>query len=120
LGIVLYFLAQPVFFLKLGPYLPEWFTTCGSIRFFGRPCPLCGVTRGIDSLLHGRISEAFSYNILSLPVLALLGLELMYRLYASFTSQSKSCVARLAKWDCRIHLAMLAGWIIYSVGFYTQ
>jgi Protein of unknown function (DUF2752) len=28
----------------------------------GIPCPFCGMTRGVTSLVHGHLSAAFSYN----------------------------------------------------------
>jgi len=120
LGAVLYLLAQPLVFLKLGPFLPEWLTTCSSVRYFGRPCPLCGITRGLCALLHGRVGEASAYNILSLPVAALLGIELCYRLYASFGRLPERSPSFLARWDRRLHLALLAGFVAYSGWFYAH
>jgi hypothetical protein len=35
---------------------------CPLRTFTGIPCPFCGMTRGVTSLVHGQLSAAFSYN----------------------------------------------------------
>ena len=109
---VIYLLVQPLIMLKLSPWLPAWLTTCSSIRFFGRPCPLCGITRGIDALLHGRIEEAATCNMLSLPVLILLVMELFYRMFASFIPVPERVLPFIIRWDRRLHVALVAGYLV--------
>jgi Protein of unknown function (DUF2752) len=35
---------------------------CPLRTFTGIPCPFCGMTRGVTSLVHGHVSAAFTYN----------------------------------------------------------
>lgn len=35
---------------------------CGSVAFFGRPCPGCGLTTSWTSILHGQVTHAFTSN----------------------------------------------------------
>ena len=54
------------------------FKTIGEYAFHGHcpasgflagcNCPACGLTRGMSSLLHGRLHEAIAYNPLVLPL----------------------------------------------------
>jgi Protein of unknown function (DUF2752) len=43
--------------LPVTPGLP-----CPLRTVTGIPCPFCGMTRGVTSLVHGHVSAAFSYN----------------------------------------------------------
>ena len=50
----------------------DWFPRCPFLLLTGYKCPGCGTLRGIHSLLHLRLVEAFGYNplmVLSLPFL---------------------------------------------------
>ena len=50
---------------------PNWFpfaTSCGAIT--GLPCIFCGLTRGLQHLLHGEFARALYYNWLAFPLLA--------------------------------------------------
>ncbi len=48
------------------------FSVCGFLWLTGRPCPLCGMTRGLSALTHGRWLEAVRFNWLSPIVLLIL------------------------------------------------
>lgn len=45
---------------------------CGMERIFGLPCPGCGMTRSVASLLQGHFAEALQYHPFGLPAAALL------------------------------------------------
>jgi len=44
-------------------------TLCIFKNLTGIPCPGCGLTRGTLAIFEGNFSEAFSYNILSIPIM---------------------------------------------------
>ena len=52
-----------VYELRIGTGLKCWF-----YELTGLYCPGCGSGRAVQALLHGRIGQAFSYNILLLPL----------------------------------------------------
>jgi len=41
---------------------------CMFHRITGLQCPGCGMTRAFHALMHGHISEALEYNLLSIPL----------------------------------------------------
>ena len=90
--------------------------TCGSIRWFDRPCPLCGLTRGFDAAYRGDWSAAAAWNPLTLPLLAFVLVELTGRVLLAVRPLDRHLPA-LAAWDRRIHLALFAGYLIYAVAF---
>ena len=47
-------------------------TICWFKMLFGLPCPACGLTRGMSSLLHFEFYKSFLYHPLSVLVLAYL------------------------------------------------
>lgn len=53
--------------------LPE---TCGMRLRFGIDCPGCGLTRSFIYLAHGRLSEAWALNAVSIPVFGFVILQL--------------------------------------------
>lgn len=80
-----------VFALSFLIYLPadhfdEGESICLSVVIFDRECYACGMTRGVQHLLHLEFAEAADFNKLSFVVLPL-GLYLLassiYKLYRS-------------------------------------
>ncbi len=59
------------------------FRLCAFHRLTGRPCPLCGLTRGIFALAKGRLDEAEHFNALS-P----LGFAMLFSLFWSRQRQA--------------------------------
>ncbi len=53
------------------PAAPRW-RLCGFHWLTGRPCPLCGVTRGLCELAKGHWHAALHFNLLSPLALAML------------------------------------------------
>lgn len=115
--IMIYGLILPLIHRHLLKIAPCLFPECLSISLFRKPCPLCGLTRGIGELMRGNLTEACAYNILSLPVTVLLLMELIYRGYASFTKFNSRNLNQATRLDLRLHLIMLAVYLVYSLTF---
>ena len=52
------------------PHQPSPWILCPFRLVTGLPCPLCGMTRGLASLLRGRWPDAIAYHLFSPLVLA--------------------------------------------------
>lgn len=53
------------------PYRPSGLFFCPFQVLTGLPCPFCGMTRGVASLLRGRWQDGISFHLLSPLVLGL-------------------------------------------------
>ena len=61
-------IAIPTAWLERSP------SVCLFRRVTGRPCPGCGMTRAVSSVMHGRLREGYRYNkrvVIVAPLLAL-------------------------------------------------
>lgn len=67
-GAVLLFLALAL----LAPPSAPPYSLCGFHWLTGHPCPLCGLTRGLFALAHGRWAEASHLNALTPLAFAML------------------------------------------------
>ncbi len=67
---------------------------CPMKLLFGIPCPCCGITRAMISLLKGNIRESFYYHPVW-PIIILTGaLEFMYEFgYLKITSKTAGLIA---------------------------
>lgn len=54
------------------PHEPGHYPTCPFLRLTGWDCPGCGSLRAISSLAHGEVSQALSYNLMTVAALPLL------------------------------------------------
>ncbi len=118
LGITIYCLLFPLFSGLFSGIAPWIFPKCLSIAIFNKPCPLCGLTRGIGEIvIHGNISSAGAYNILSMPVFIVLLCEFAYRIFASFHEFSPKNIEKITRMDLRLHIAMLCLYLVYSLTF---
>lgn len=114
LGLVLYCLALPLLLLHFREYVPPPFRTCASLRIFGCPCSMCGLTRGMSALLQGDLQTAWLMNPLTLPVAVLAALEIAYRLYALFSDFKSDRLASVIRWDLRVHISLAGFYVTYS------
>jgi len=64
------------------------------------------------------VVEACAYNVLTVPVAALLAAELVYRVFASTVTFAPARADRIARYDMRFHVALLALYVVHSVVFY--
>jgi hypothetical protein len=93
----------------LSDYLNRPVQLCLIKRLTGYPCPTCGSTRGVLSLLHGHIVRAWLCNPLLFSVLGL---------FAAVTAV-RVCFARGIKVSLTKNERMLA-WILIIVLFFAN
>lgn len=67
------------------PYCEKGPVMCLSKLLLHRPCPGCGLTRGISFLVHGKMAEAIRLNPLSLVVLVLMASTFVKSLFQEFS-----------------------------------
>lgn len=66
--------------------------TCASVLLFDKQCLGCGITRGIQHLIHLDFSIAYSYNKLSfivLPILMFIWVREFLRRFRSLKNDKK-------------------------------
>jgi hypothetical protein len=92
----------------------------------GLPCPSCGTTHAVESILHARWLEAFQYNSIGYVVVlflfvvpAWLLIDFAWRRYSLFNTYSK--LERVLKtkpvWTILLVLLIVSNWIW---NFYKQ
>jgi len=77
-GVLLCFVA--LLYFSINPANQIWFPKCPIHESFGIYCSGCGSQRAIHDLLHLRIGEAFSHNMLMIPAFILIGIEFTMRI----------------------------------------
>jgi hypothetical protein len=106
--------------MRFRDHLPAAWVTCASQRMFGRPCPMCGLTRGVWAVLHGDIDGATRLNPLAVPAAVFLTLELAFRAWGSAASLRERYLRLIIRLDWVSHLAAIAAYAIYAVWFYVR
>ena len=61
--------------------ISNYIDLCMFKRFTGYPCPTCGTTRGIISLLHCKFIEAWHYNPLVFSIGIIVVIHLIIKLF---------------------------------------
>jgi hypothetical protein len=87
-------------------------------RFTGIPCPTCGFTRGVFSLLHGNITRAWLYNPLLFSVLTIFFTATAVRIiFARSVRVYLTNTERLIAWILSLAL-LFVNWayVIFYVG----
>ena len=86
---------------------------CPLRRFFGIPCPTCGVTRSVVHLLQGRPSESFAAHRLGWLVLAAILFQLPYRTWCLTGRRGPPNHPRLAEFALISFLLLLVvNWLV--------
>ncbi len=78
---VLLIVVIPLFFI-FNPNGQFFFPKCPIHQHMGIYCSGCGSQRALHDLLHFRIVESLSHNLLFIPGLLLIGTELAMRLFS--------------------------------------
>ncbi len=98
--------------------LSNYIDLCLFKRFTGYPCPTCGTTRGIISLLHGKFIEAWYYNPLVFSIGIIVIIDLLFKfIFARTIKISFKKRERKIAWLFAIVL-FLANWayVILCIG----
>ncbi|MCK5852070.1 DUF2752 domain-containing protein [bacterium] len=98
--------------------LSNYIDLCLFKRFTGYPCPTCGTTRGIISLLHGKFIEAWEYNPLVFSIGIIVIIDLLFKfIFARSIKISFKKRGRKIVWLVAIVL-FLANWayVILCIG----
>ena len=91
--------------------LSNYIDLCLFKRFTGYPCPTCGTTRGIISLLHGKFIEAWEYNPLVFSIGIIVIIDLLFKfIFARTIKISFKKRGRKIAWLSAIVL-FLANWV---------
>lgn len=115
--LALYGLAQPVILPLLHRVLPDRWMECASLRLFGLPCPLCGLTRGLRALLSGDARTAAAWNPLVISVLVLLVAEIAYRTTLLVVERRRTMPRAVMRTDIALHGLLAAAYLAYAAGF---
>jgi len=97
---------------------PQGFTvsTCGMMRMMHTPCPGCGLTRSVSSVLHGRFVAAWEYNPFGYLIA---GLFIVLGPMTAMPGRWRAALRnRLGRWGNGIAIAagiILAGLIVHGV-----
>jgi len=108
-------LTLPLFYPLLARLYP--FGQCTSIVLFGKPCPMCGLTRGFYHIWHLNFTEASALNIISMPLFVFTVAEVIYRAFILTRIESRPSLLGLARPDAWIHAWLAAAYFVYAVLF---
>ena len=97
---------------KISPVYPA----CPSRTWFNRPCPLCGLTRGVGHAVRGRWSGACESNPLSPAVLVLMLGEILYRSLA-LVPRLAVRLSRARRVDAAVHIVLAGLYLVYAAAF---
>lgn len=80
LFVILFYLSG-IIWLVYNLFVGQSFVLCPTKRFFNIPCPGCGMTRAVKSLVSGNIVDAIYYNanvVLVFPLFLILFFFVLY------------------------------------------
>ncbi len=119
LVVLAYLVVTPLAALYVSRWTSGAVLLCASVRFLGRPCPLCGWTRGLDALLHGDLVAATAMNPLTVPAAVLLLGEVVYRALVLSRRIPGARWSRFRRVDLWGHVAVVVIYFGYTVAFYA-
>jgi hypothetical protein len=104
--------ANGAIFLRGLPSI-EFPAICPLRRFFGIPCPTCGMTRSVVHLVQGRPSASFAAHRLGWLVLAVILFQLPYRAWCLTGRRELSDRSHLTEFSLAAFLLLLVlNWLV--------
>lgn len=67
-----------IYLARHDPVQMHWMVRCPVHHLSGLKCPGCGTLRAVYSLIHGDLSSALQFNLLSVLMIPLLAIELIF------------------------------------------
>ena len=80
---------------------------------------MCGLTRGMGSIVWGRLSEALNYNNLSLVFFAVFLAEIVFRSYVLFVKPDGRKISVIKSYDLKFHLVLGFLYLLYAAWFHV-
>ncbi|SEK22701.1 Protein of unknown function [Aquimarina amphilecti] len=116
----------PIFFITKYYYLfdPEnssgksIFLTCPFHYLTGYHCPGCGSQRAIHDLLHGRIDEVLSHNLMFLVLFSFLIIKLYYFSAKLFLKKEVVDISHNKYYTYGILIFVIFFWALRNIPFY--
>jgi hypothetical protein len=119
LALSIYALIAPPALLCVNRLCPLPVARCLFATLADRPCPFCGLTRGILAALRGDVERSALQHPLALPTLASLCTEVLWRSLLLAAGRRWEGKRTLARVDAVAHLTVAAGYAGYIAGFWT-
>jgi hypothetical protein len=110
-------LVLPLLLAPLQRSAPRLLPRCASQAIFGRPCPMCGLTRALAALERGDAETARTLNPLALPVAALLAAEIGWRLAILLGGRRGPRLRAIVLVDAVLHTALAGLYLGYCAAF---
>ncbi len=91
---------------------------CALEPLTGHRCPMCGLTTGLRHLITGRTQESPG-NPLTIPVAAVVMLEIVAPALLSYCTLSRHAVDISTRWDILQHAVLLIAYLAYCAAFFA-
>lgn len=120
---ILAVVAASLFIYRFNPFVNALPLSCSFYKLTGLFCPGCGMTRAIYSAVHGRLIDAFSYNLLwPLIMFFVIGIFLLW-FYFLFTGKNpftpiNSFLQKYSFSGWIIAITLIVFWIIRNIPVY--
>lgn len=114
LGLVLYLLLLPFLSPLFEKCFPSVWGVCVYRELSGQPCPLCGMTRAVGTVLRGDFHRAASLNPLSIFAVLFILSEVIFRALLLRLHISRRFWSLLVNMDILAHV-LLVGFLVFYI-----
>lgn len=120
LAVALAALGGSWFWIQFVPETASHLFACASMQLFGRPCPMCGLTRGLHAVWQGNLTAASEFNPLSLAVFIFLIAEAGFRTFMLLASCRPAAWKSIARTDVLVHAALVSAYLGYAIAWVSH